>query len=74
MNDNRGSAPTVVSPPVTVNLIGAPQGTEVKESTDAKGGRRIDVVIAERVAAGMASPQGRDVFASMGGRPRLARM
>jgi hypothetical protein len=74
MNDNRGSAPTVVSPPVTVNLIGAPQGTEVKETSDGKGGRRIDVVIAERVAAGMASPQGRQVMAGMGVRQRLARM
>lgn len=43
---------------VSVNVIGAPPGTQTRETTDARGGRRIDVVIDERFAAAMASPQG----------------
>ena len=30
--------------PVTVNLIGAPEGTKVSERTDRNGQRRVDVV------------------------------
>jgi hypothetical protein len=41
-----------------VNLIGAPQGTKVNETRDSSGGRRIDVVMDERIAAAMGSPQG----------------
>jgi hypothetical protein len=54
-NDNRGGASAA---PVTVNLIKAPAGTEVKQSTDSRGGRRIDVVFDERIAAAGGSPQG----------------
>ncbi|WP_018265560.1 hypothetical protein [Methylosinus sp. LW4] len=54
-NDNRGGAS---ASPVTVNLIKAPPGTDVKQSTDSRGGRRIDVVFDERIAAASGSPQG----------------
>ncbi|RTL87900.1 MAG: hypothetical protein EKK29_07060 [Hyphomicrobiales bacterium] len=42
--------------PVTVNLIGAPQGTQVKQETDSRGHRRIDIVMAEAVAGSMSNP------------------
>jgi hypothetical protein len=66
-NDNRAA-------PVTVNLIGAPQGTKVKEQTDSSGARRIDVVMDERIAAAMGSPQGAEAArANYGMQRRVAR-
>ncbi len=71
-NDNRGG--TAAAAPVTVNLIGAPQGTQVKETTEQRGGRRIDVVIDERFAQAMGSPQGREsARANYGMTPQVAR-
>lgn len=63
-NDNRGA---MQAAPVTVNLIGAPQGTKVQETRDSSGSRRIDVVMDERIAAGIGSPQGQEALASANG-------
>jgi hypothetical protein len=66
-NDNRAA-------PVTVNLIGAPAGTKVNETQDSSGGRRIDVVMDERIAAAMGSPQGAEAQrANYGAQRRVAR-
>jgi hypothetical protein len=66
-NDNRAA-------PVTVNLIGAPPGTKVQEQRDSSGGRRIDVVMDERIAAGIGSPQGQEaLMAANGTQRRVAR-
>jgi hypothetical protein len=71
-NDNRGMAPAAA--PVTVNLIGAPAGTKVQETRDSSGGRRIDVVMDERIAAAMGSPQGSEAArANYGMQRRVAR-
>jgi phage-related minor tail protein len=60
--------------PVTVNLIGAPQGTQVKETVDKQGGRRIDVVMREQWAAAAGSPMGQEALrAGYGARPALTR-
>lgn len=47
-----------MAPSVSVNVIGAPAGTQQRETTDSRGNRRVDVVIDERFAAAMGSPQG----------------
>jgi len=59
---------------VSVNVIGAPPGTQTRDTTDSRGGRRVDVVIDERFAAAMASPQGADAAsANYGMSRRVAR-
>lgn len=70
-NGNRGE---MKAAPVTVNLIGAPQGTKVKETTDSRGGRRIDVVFDERIASSLGSPQGAESLqGAFGVRRQVAR-
>lgn len=64
-NENR-----TVAAPVQVNLIGAPQGTKVQETRDSSGGRRIDVVMDERIAAAIGSPQGQEALQSANGMGR----
>jgi hypothetical protein len=60
--------------PVTVNLIGAPEGTRVTEKTDSNGQRRVDVVFDERVAASLASPYGANAMRGVyGSSQRIAR-
>jgi hypothetical protein len=72
-NDNRGTG-SMAAAPVTVNLIGAPQGTKVQETRDSSGGRRIDIVMDERIAAANASPQGAEgMAANFGVNRRVAR-
>ena len=64
----------VVAAPVTVNLIGAPAGAKVEQTTDSRGGRRIDVVFDERIAAAQASPQGVATSRALYGlKPQIAR-
>lgn len=67
-NDNRGASSAAA--PVTVNLIGAPQGTKVQESRDSSGGRRIDIVMDERIAAAIGSPQGQEALQAANGMSR----
>ncbi len=56
-----------------VNIIGAPPGTKVRES-NSNGGRRVDVVMNETVAAAMQSPQGAKALRNgFGARPSVAR-
>lgn len=43
--------------PVTVNLIGAPAGAQVKQETAQNGSRRIDVIFDDRAAQSLKSPQ-----------------
>lgn len=60
--------------PVTVNLIGAPEGTKVSEKTEKNGQRRVDVVFDERVAASLASPYGANAMRGVYGMgQRIAR-
>jgi hypothetical protein len=61
-NDNR-----TVAAPVSVNLFGAPQGTKVQETRDSSGGRRIDIVMDERIAAAIGSPQGQEALQAANG-------
>ncbi|MFA7308183.1 MAG: phage tail length tape measure family protein [Hyphomicrobium sp.] len=68
-NDNRGTG-SMAAAPVTVNLIGAPQGTKVQETRDSSGGRRIDVVMDERIAAAIGSPQGQEALQAANGMSR----
>jgi|GEM_PF-2837003 len=65
-NDNRGAS-SAAAAPVTVNLIGAPQGTKVQETRDSSGGRRIDIVMDERIAAAIGSPQGQEALQAANG-------
>lgn len=59
---------------VHVNVIGAPAGTQVNETRDSKGGRRIDVVLDEAVARSLGSDRGRSAMASgYGVTPNLPR-
>jgi hypothetical protein len=63
----------VVAAPVTVNVHNAPAGTEVKETTDSRGQRRVDVVINERGAQSLTSSHGREAMRSTYGvAPKLA--
>lgn len=71
------SAPAAAAPSqgggsMQVNIIGAPAGTQRRESVDARGNRRLDVIIDERVASGLASPAGRQAMAGFGARPQLS--
>lgn len=63
-NDNSSSRSVA---PVTVNLIGAPQGTKVRETTDSQGGRKLDVVLGEQNEAWANSPSGRRAAAAANG-------
>jgi hypothetical protein len=62
------------TPQTVINVIGAPAGTQTRETTDSRGNRRVDVVIDERFAAAMASPQGAEAAsANFGMSRRVAR-
>jgi hypothetical protein len=53
-------------PTVNVNISGAPAGTKVQESRDANGNRRVDVMLDEAVAKGIASPRGQEALRTSG--------
>lgn len=57
--------------PVFVNVIGAPKGARTEESTDSRGGRRIDVILDENVARSMASDRGAQAMAAAYGARRV---
>lgn len=52
---------------VSVNVIGAPPGTQARETTDSRGGRKIDVILGEQNEAWANSPSGRRAASAANG-------
>lgn len=67
-NDNRGGAA-----PVYVNIQNAPAGARVRESTDARGGKRIDISFPEMMARSMGDPRVMEALRSANGGAGVAR-
>lgn len=69
-NNNRGDGQ---SAPVYVNIQNAPAGARVRESTDARGGKRIDISFPEMMARSMGDPRVMEALRSANGGAGIVR-